>query len=65
MSEAATESKVYTPEEICEAYKIGRTTLWRLTRTGKVPRPFRIGQLRRYPAAETDAAFERMRGQAV
>lgn len=54
-----------TVEEICHDFQISRQTVDRLRRSGRLPKPFRLGRLVRYPREETIRALERTRGVEV
>lgn len=59
------EPMTMTVEEICRDFQISRQTVDRLTKAGRIPKPYRLGRLLRFPRADTERAFERMRGVQV
>lgn len=52
--ESVAESVMLTVEEAAERLRIGRTTAWRLVKSGQL-RSVLIGRLRRVPASEVHA----------
>jgi excisionase family DNA binding protein len=55
--------KLLVPSEVTERLRIHRTTLDRLVREGKLPRPARVGNGLRWSESEIDKALEQSRGQ--
>lgn len=53
---------VYTPEEVAEILKIGRTKVYELLRRGVI-RSVKVGALRRVPASALDEFLERQEAE--
>jgi predicted DNA-binding transcriptional regulator AlpA len=65
MSNTTTLPRYLRPAEVCERLGLSRSTLWRMTRDGRLPRPIKLGPgIAAFEEAALIAAVGRMRGEA-
>ncbi|SCL25427.1 helix-turn-helix domain-containing protein [Micromonospora inyonensis] len=61
---ATTDNRLYTIDEVCDLFRCGKSTIYKLMDSGEL-RSVKIGALRRIPVKAADEYLARQMGEAV